>query len=167
MLEKKRSYAPLLKVSDETPSGTIPSLVYHKTCRSMFTLKRDLQQSTSNEKTRSSNRGEGSQILPKKCIFCNKDKYLSGKRTRERLVSCQTFQADEKIRNIAKEKNDQRILAIAADELIAREASYHKSCYNSHTAVLYKEDIVQKETVSDIAFNIIKENLSELYKIPI
>ena len=61
---KKRSYSPLLKVSDETPSGTIPSLVYHKTCRSMFTLKRDLQQSTSNEKTRSSNRGEGSQILP-------------------------------------------------------------------------------------------------------
>ena len=112
---RKRNYTPLLKIADETPSNAIPKLAYHKTCRSMFTLKRDLDklsQSSSSKSKRTSrvDTSTSSVVLPKKCIFCNKEsKYLTGQKTREKLVLCETFAADEKIRKVAFEKNDERI----------------------------------------------------------
>ena len=93
---------------------------------------------------------------------------MTGQKTREKLVSCETFAADEKIRKVAFEKNDERISAIASDELIAKEASYHKSCYSAYTILLYHVDRTdsQKETVSDVAFNLIKDQLLSLYDNP-
>ena len=71
---RKRNYTPLLKIADETPSNAIPKLAYHKTCRSMFTLKRDLDklsQSLSSKSKRTSrvDTSTSSVVLPKKCIF--------------------------------------------------------------------------------------------------
>ena len=70
-------------------------------------------------------------VLPKKCIFCNKDKYKKNTRNREKLSSCMQIRADENIRKIATEKNDSKVLAITTDELISKEAHYHFSCYRT------------------------------------
>ena len=43
------------------------------------------------------------------------------------------LQADETVRKIATQKNDSKILAITANNLIAKEAFYHFTCYRSYT----------------------------------
>ena len=130
----------IVELSGKLKEDEIPQLSYHKTCRSMFTLKRDLQKLDQSQpgcsatKVRQASRNgscNNSTTLPKKCIFCDKaDKYLSGKHTRDALVSCQTFIADKRIRKCAAVKNDKRIMALTADELVAKEACYHKRCYS-------------------------------------
>ena len=90
---------------------------------------------------------EVSSILPRKCIFCKKDKYSKGTRTRENLSSCLQIRADEKIRNLACERNDTAVMAIASDELVAKEARYHPTCYRSYTQPLYSKQ--QKSEMND------------------
>ena len=41
--------------------------------------------------------------------------------------------ADDKIRTVATSKNDHRILSIASDELVAKGARYHPTCYRDYT----------------------------------
>ena len=72
-------------------------------------------------------------VNQKKCIFCNKDKYIKNSRNRERLSSCMQLLEDEMERKIATQKNDLKILAIIRNELIAKEACYHFTCYRSYT----------------------------------
>ena len=74
--------------------------------------------------------------------------FLFSRKSREKLVSCQTFIADERIRQSAIHKGDKRILALAADELIAKEAVYHKSCYRKYSLPLYSS---QREKIDDIS----------------
>ena len=76
-----------------------------------------------------------STTLPKQCIFCKRDKYQTNSKTREKLSCCIQLRADEKIRKIATQKNDHELLAIASDELIAKEAHYHASCYRLYTKI--------------------------------
>ena len=80
------------------------------------------------------------------------DKYLPGTKTREKLVSCQTLTADKKIRESAEEKHDERIMKIATDELIAKEACYHKRCYSAYTifCTTTKENVNQKRSIFQI-----------------
>ena len=73
-------------------------------------------------------------ILPHKCIFCDKEKYIKKYRTTEKhikkyrttekLSSCVQLRADDKIRQIAKNRNDSNIIAMTSDKLIAKEACY-------------------------------------------
>jgi len=49
------------------------------------------------------------------------------------LISCTQIRADKKIRAVATKRNDSAILAVAANELIAKEACYHRSCYREYT----------------------------------
>ena len=81
----KRNHCSVLTIANHTADGEIPNLKYHKTCRSRFTLKRDLNNLQQNDdvaasqKVRRTSRDEVSHeiVLPKKCIFCDKmDKYL-------------------------------------------------------------------------------------------
>ena len=68
------------------------------------------------------------------CIFCNKEsKFVKGKRTREKLTQCCNLRSDQTIRNIAKFKQDTKILAMVSRELVAAEACYHKSCNRNYT----------------------------------
>ena len=80
-------------------------------------------------------------VLPKKCIFCNRDKYVKNTRNREKLSSCIQIRADENIRKVATQKNDAKVLAITTDELVAKEAHYHFTCYRSYTR---KENMMKK-----------------------
>ena len=76
-------------------------------------------------------------MLPKSCIFYNKDKYVKGTQTQERLSDCTTICADERVHKVALEQNDTAAIAIASDELIAKEAHYHTTCYRSYTRPNY------------------------------
>ena len=58
-------------------------------------------------------------------------------------------------------------MKIATDELIAKEACYHKRCYSAYTIFLYNDEREcqpKTEHISDIAFNAIKEKLLDLHK---
>ena len=89
------------------------------------------QRDSSYESMRKSQR---SVVLPEVCIFCGLvSKYKKGTNTRETLLCCSEFRADEKIRSAATRKFESKILSIASDELIAKEARYHTSCYRDYT----------------------------------
>ena len=74
-----------------------------------------------------------SSVLPNVCIFCRKQSKYTGSNTRETLRCCSEMRVDERIRNIATSRHDSHILSITADELVAKEAKYHPSCYKSYT----------------------------------
>ena len=103
-------------------------------------------------------------VLPKPCIFCNKDKYVKETRTWERLSDCTTICADERVRKVALEQNETAVIAIASDELIAKEAYYHVTCYRSYTRPNYTP---VPEKRHDIDLNIVWKFLSDLYDKPV
>ena len=47
---ERRNFQPILDISSTVADGEYPPLKYHKTCRSMFTLKRDLGVKKKSEK---------------------------------------------------------------------------------------------------------------------
>ena len=102
--------------------------------------------------------------LSKSCIFCNKDKYVKGTRTGERLSDCTTICADERVRKVAFEQNDTALIAIASDELIAKEAHYHATCYRSYTRLNYTP-VPEKRHDSDL--NNVWKFLSNVYDNPV
>ena len=63
---KKRNHAFILEIASKSPDNEIPKLQYHKACRSMFTLKRDLEKielaDEDAPKVRKLNRDETSQV---------------------------------------------------------------------------------------------------------
>ena len=86
---KIRKFEPLTELDKNLGQSDIPAIKYHRECRPLFTLKRDLQKLNSeNDKTllptslnmRSSNRNSSSsqcrecEKLPFSCIFCQKTK---------------------------------------------------------------------------------------------
>ena len=79
----------------------------------MFTMKRDLDKLkhktlTNDDDAESRKNARNANIslaahhdcgkLEKQCIFCKKQKYLKNSKTRETLLSCTMFCADEKIK---------------------------------------------------------------------
>lgn len=49
------------------------------------------------------------------------------------------MRADTTVRKAAMIQDDSVVLAITTDELIAKEAFYHASCYKSYTAICYRK----------------------------
>ena len=92
---------------------------------------------------RLANQGEGyerrdcGKLLPN-CIFCNKTKLVRKTDTKEKLLSCVELRVDDSIRKASLIRGDQRIAAITRDDLIAKEAKYHKTCCRDYTQVNYK-----------------------------
>ena len=132
----------------DTREGEIPEhVMYHRKCRSVFTMKRDLEkikQLTEDDddlqepekKRHATNRQQpsSSRIYEKICIFCEKkSKYIKSSRNREHLIQCTDLRADDSIRTIAISKGDTRIIALVSRELVAAEACYHRSCYRDYT----------------------------------
>ena len=76
----------------------------------------------------------GGTVLSSSCIFCDKaSKYKKGSKTREKMICCSELRVDERIRQIATVKHDTKILSITSEELVAKEANYHSSCYKDYT----------------------------------
>ena len=88
---------------------------------------------------------------------------MKGTRTRERLSNCTTICADERVCKEALERNDTAVIAIASDELIAKEAHYHATCYRSYTRPNYTP---VPEKRNDIDLNNAWKSLSDLYGNP-
>ena len=87
--------------------------------------------------TRKSSRqtsNSSSTILPQICIFCGRDsKYKKGTHTREPLRCCTQIRVDQKLKVIATERHDAKLIAPTSDELVAKEARYHPSSYKVYT----------------------------------
>ena len=76
----------------------------------------------------------GRPVLPSRCIFCDKaSKYKKRSKTLKKMICCAELRIDERIRQIAAVKHDSKILSITSDELVAKEAKYHSSCYEDYT----------------------------------
>ena len=141
-----RNHEGILSIAKTLKEGEIPQISYHRKCRSIFTLKRDLKKLSQSviqveEQEDTSSRRSSirkpvttqSRVFERICVFCEKAKYLKGTKTREALIQCVDLRADSTIRRAAVGKNDPRILAIVTRELVAAEACYHKSCYRDYT----------------------------------
>ena len=48
------------------------------------------------------------------------------------MISCAELRVDEKIRQTGAVKHDSKILSSTSDELFAKEAKYHPSCYKDY-----------------------------------
>ena len=100
-------------------------------------------------------------LLPRKCIFCSKDKYQKNSRTRESLSNCEELRADERIRKIASERNELLIVRIASNDFIAKEAVYHRTCYREYTRTYQK--VINEH---DYEFDAVQCKLIDLYNNP-
>ena len=107
----------------------------------------------------------------KKCIFCKKGKFVKGTFTRESLSMCMQLRGDDRIRQTSKIREDSDMMTLSADDLIAKEAFYHASCYKAYTKFIHAlekcDDEVDKTVdESDEAFEAVKKKLRELYDDP-
>ena len=140
-----RNHEPILEIAKTLEEGELPKVTYRRQCRSVFTLKRNLDklsQLDAKERT-NCNSTDGrrfsirqptanpSRIYQRVCIFC--EKYTRNSRTREELIQCLDMRADETISKAAVGKNDHRMLAVVSREFVAAKAFYHKSCYRNYT----------------------------------
>ena len=77
---------------------------------------------------------KGGTVLPSRCIFCDKaSKYKKGSKTQEKMICYAELRVVERIRQIATVKHNSKILSITSDDLVAKEAKYHSSCYEDYT----------------------------------
>ena len=128
---------------------------YHRKCYQYFTMKKSLERlmkqktdiqtaisrntdgSIDTEETviqHRNKRGKSSStILPKRCIFCEKEKKYKGMQSKEPLRLCIDERATATIISVATKKKYYRILSIT--DLIASEARYHSTCYKQYTKV--------------------------------
>ncbi|KAG1659185.1 hypothetical protein GQR58_022660 [Nymphon striatum] len=116
-----RGHLAMQRLAEDLTEGTIPIVFYHRKCRNLFTMKKQLDAilTQSTEESTSS--------------VSHKHRYIKGQRTREPLIQCQEFRSDHAIRQAAEEKQDTKILALSSRELVAAEAHYHRSCYKEYT----------------------------------
>ena len=159
-----RQHEPLLQISKTLPENVVPNIVYHRQCRSLFTMKRDLDQIVSlakDETNQSTEKPEerlfhrlkstmsdpSSRVYNKICIVCDKKmKYIKRTNNKEPLTKCVQLRCDHAIRKAATEQKDTRILALASRDLVAAEAHYHRSCYRDFTR---KFDLVDEKSIDE------------------
>ncbi len=110
-----RIHASILEVAKQLLEKEIPNIRYHRKCRSLFTIKRDLETmkrkasegliedtdpsspSTSSKRLCKRSRSE-SRVYDAVCIFCNKVKFLKSSRSRETLTQAIQLRADQTLR---------------------------------------------------------------------
>ena len=137
-----RQHQPLLDIAANLGETDV---YYHRTCRQIVTMKRELDKLSIDEPPevqvkrqsfRKISCPNNARTLDKNCILCppgKHSKFIKGTRTREPLVKCSELQADAKLREAATRRQDTEVLAIVSRELVAAEAWYHKSCYRDYT----------------------------------
>lgn len=178
---KVRNYSPILDIAKELGEKDIPRIYYHRKCRSLFTMKRDLE--TLKRKSMESIAGEAGEDICKSkrpsrrsssetrvydpiCIFCNKEKFLKGSKSRERLTQAVQLRADQTLRECATRKGDDKILAVTSRDIVAAEAHYHISCYKDYTRIIKKDKgHNDEETDGDALYKRIeREAYNDLFK---
>ena len=177
---KIRNNATILDIAANLEGNEIPKITYHRKCRSLFTMKRDLETikrksnavsfqeenessiSSSTKKVRRSSLDSSFRLYDPICIFCNRVKYLKNTRTREKLTQAVQLRADDRLRECAINREDERIIAITSRDIVAAEAHYHASCYKLYTVKI--RDSECHETDEDAIYKIIeREAYKELF----
>lgn len=159
-----RKHKPLLDIAAALEPGTVPQILYHRQCRSRFTLKRDLQalqSATQDDIPGTSISGQRlarskpstSRVYKKTCMFCDKEKYRRGTNTREPIVQCTELRSDQRIRECATKKQDEKILALVSRDIVAAEAHYHHSCYRLYTKPSDGPAYTSSKTDEDCLYN--------------
>ena len=160
-----RDYAPLIGIS--TQEDEFPKVSYHATCHSLFTLKRVLNALTIKSKDNQSTVRQSIRLsqlttlrecgkLERKCIFCNKKKKYV-KRKLDSFFPITEIRACQILLEVSKIRNDDRLRAsIKSEDLIAKEAYYHKTCYKEYTRILSKTENTEGSYI-DKAFEEVKE----------
>jgi hypothetical protein len=148
-----RNNEPITKLRDIS-NELLYTVKYHRDCRANFTnikALRKLQPEDSSSCVYSDSETPCSSKPPEKrlkrsvpdlrqttyihqCIFCDKkSKYKKGSRSREPLVKVLELRTDKKLREIAIERGDKKIIAVTSRDIVAAKACYHKSCYLAYT----------------------------------
>jgi hypothetical protein len=141
-----RNHSPILNILPTLSSGEIPNIKYHRKCRSLFTMKKDLDsikrkipvptdKHSDEPPQKRSTRDEkpSSRVFEKICIFCKKTKMQTNNISRENLIMATQLRVDETLRKCATKLNDSNILALTSRDMVAAEAHYHRSCYRKYT----------------------------------
>ena len=147
---KVRNHQAVLDVAKTVDENHIPNIAYHRKCRSLLTMKRDLEsikrkrEGTVDEESNPTKRqcrrpSTERTVYDPVCIFCKKIKFMKNPKSREKLIQAVQLRADTTLRNCAILKSDARILAITSRDTVAAEAHYHASCYKSYTNIKTKE----------------------------
>lgn len=132
---KLRNHVPILQIAKSLKQDEIPNLGYHRQCRSLFTMKRDLEalkrkaEHTCDDDNDTDTNCEAkrlsrtvsveSRIYARICIFCEQVKYVKRTQTREKLVQATQLRVDERLRDCAIQKGDEKIIAITSRDIIA------------------------------------------------
>ncbi len=88
------------------------------------------------------------------CIFCNKDRFLKGSKSREKLTQAVQLRTDKTLRECAIQKGDEKIIGITSRDIVAAEAFLAtKSTPNSKP----RAKIMRKEEMNRI--KLLKEKL--------
>ena len=150
----------------------------------MLTLKRDPQKLNSENDTflptssniRSSNRNSTSsqrtecEKLSLNCTFCQQTKRVKGTETKEKLNLCVELRADKLTREASLLHNDPRIAALCTDNLIAKEAVYHKSCHRDFTRFVTanKPGTIEEENEEELdnSFDAVKDFIRDITENP-
>ena len=156
---KVRNHQPVLDVAKTVDENHIPNILYHRKCRSLFTMKRDLE--TLKRKRAETDGKDSNETTPTKrqcrrpstegrvyepvCIFCNKVKFLKNPKSREKLIQAVQLRADHTLRQCAILNEDARIIAITSRDIVAAGAHYHASCYKSYTNIKEHDHLDGKE----------------------
>ena len=145
-----RNHTPILDLAKSMTGEQVPRVFYHRRCRSVFTMKKDLEtckrkaescqdvndstaEACSASKRPARRSSSESCIYEQECIFCGKVKYCKGSKTREKLSKAVDMRADKTLREYAIRKSDTKILAQTSRDIVAAEAQYHFSCYREYT----------------------------------
>ena len=107
---KVRNHVPILDVAKTLEDKEVPIMFYHRKCRSIFTMKRDLETLKRKAGESSSDLPGSSGCPPKRssrrsttesrvydpiCIFCSKVKYQKHSNTREKLTLASQLRVDQ------------------------------------------------------------------------
>ena len=142
-----RQHEPILNVANVVENEQTPMIYYHRKCRSLFTMKYDLETLKRKASDECIDETDGSgfakrpdrrsslcgRVYEETCIFCNKMKYIKNHNTREKLTKAVDPRADKTLRETAVQKGDDRIMIGTSRDIVAAEAHYHLSCYKKYT----------------------------------
>ena len=127
---------------------------------------------------RSSNRNSTSsqcrecEKLPFNCRFCQQTwtKRVKGTETKEKLNLCVELRADKLIKEASLLYNDPRIAALCTDDLITKQAVYHKSCYRDFTRIVTanKLETIEEENEEELdnSFDAVKDFIKDITENP-
>ncbi|KAK3875465.1 hypothetical protein Pcinc_019677 [Petrolisthes cinctipes] len=140
-LKKNFPISKYFQVVQSLPDDVDTSHGYHVQCYKNFTaVPQDLKTAPGDAKAKQLRSSappspalSSTGVFSIQCIFCKKVQRKKGQ-TEERLMSCETKQAEATIKDAVKARNDHELLAsIASIDFIAKEVKYHHSCRRLYT----------------------------------